>query len=268
MSKLDSYISKLLSDDDALKDFLSDPIKAAEDDHGLTKGQRSVLRRVVANLSNNATNGYSIVRSLNSYRRSIRLLQNVLHVERGHASNETPAAITTSVKDLASSVTYTIFVYYNGDPNNPTGSIYNPSAQYAYSVKYKSTVPPASTLETIMNNAVDGFGNLLNYDSQYYPSTKEEAVVSFTIPNNYNGAGIYLAPPHDNTTSRDPFWYFSVRGQAITARGGYTGYYINPSAYSGSATDTFTSYIPPAGETVIYWQCIAPDVVYGFQKCD
>jgi hypothetical protein len=267
MSQLNSYISKLLSDDDALKDFLKDPIKAAEDGHGLTKGQRSVLRRVVANLSNNSTNGYSIVRDLTSYRRSIRLLQNVLHLERGHASNAQDSPITASVSEADTSTTYTIFVYYNGDPTNPLGSVNNPSAQYAYSVQYKSTVPANSTLETIMNNAVDSKGNLLQYDSQYYPATQEEAVVSFTIPSGYTGAGTYLAPPHDDASSRAPFWFFSVGGQAITSQGGSYG--INPNASYGYAGNlnagTFVDYKPQ--DNVIYWQCIAPDRIYGFQAC-
>jgi hypothetical protein len=78
-SNLLNYISVLLSDDDALNTFLKDPITEAEGKYGITKAERAVLRRTVAHLSNNSKNGYSTVRHLGSYRRSLRLLQNVLH---------------------------------------------------------------------------------------------------------------------------------------------------------------------------------------------
>ncbi|MFK7783618.1 MAG: hypothetical protein AB8B56_00810, partial [Crocinitomicaceae bacterium] len=77
-SNLLNYISLLMHDDDALHAFLTDPIQA-EENHGITKAERSVLRRTVAHLSNNSKNGYSVERQLSSYRRSLRLLQNVFH---------------------------------------------------------------------------------------------------------------------------------------------------------------------------------------------
>ena len=79
MSNLLKYISHLMQDDDALHQFTIDPITDAENNHGLTKAERAVLRRTVHGLSNNSVNGYSMVRSDESYRRSLRLLQNVLH---------------------------------------------------------------------------------------------------------------------------------------------------------------------------------------------
>ena len=77
-SNLLNYISRLMHDDGALQRFIEDPITEAEQDFGLTKAERSVLRRVVAHLSNNSLNGYSMSRTFSSYRRSLRLLQNVL----------------------------------------------------------------------------------------------------------------------------------------------------------------------------------------------
>ena len=77
-SNLLNYISRLMHDDGALQGFIEDPITEAEQDFGLTKAERSVLRRVVAHLSNNSLNGYSMSRTFSSYRRSLRLLQNVL----------------------------------------------------------------------------------------------------------------------------------------------------------------------------------------------
>lgn len=268
MSKLDSYISKLLSNDDALKSFLVDPIKASEDENGLSKGQRSVLRRVVANLSNNSTNGFGIVRHLDSYRRSIRLLQNVLHLERGAAINDHGEALKSNNDKADDSYQYyTIYVYYNGDANNPQGSIYEPSRQYAYHITYISYAPVGATIETIMNAAYDRFGNRLinNYRAQQY--TGGVAVTSFIIPPQYAGQGNYYAPPTD-VTQRVPFWYFSVGGTALT-NPYYTGY--NPYSGQGGPDDTFTNYIPSnaavANNNVIYWQCIAPDQIYGYASC-
>jgi hypothetical protein len=259
MSKLDSYISKLLSDDDALKEFLVDPIKAAEDDHGLTKGQRSVLRRVVANLSNNATNGYSIVRHLESYRRSIRLLQNVLHLERGAAVNEHTKSDAAAKDQVLPIIKYTFYVYYNGDPSNPTGSISNPGAQYANYHTYYAYASAGSdvTLEDLMNIAYDSAGNKMQYTKQSYNGN--EAVTSFTIP----GSGTYNAPPQPVNT-RTPFWYFSTGGKAITNQGG--GYYYNSASGQGGPDNTFTNYKP--NNQIIYWQVIAPDTSYGFAPCD
>ncbi|MEL6942580.1 MAG: hypothetical protein AAFO82_07920, partial [Bacteroidota bacterium] len=149
MSKLDDYISKLLRDEDTLRDFLVDPIKAAEDEHELTKAQRSVLRRVVANLSNNSTNGYGVVRSMDSYRRSIRLLQNVLHVERGAAV----ANSVSPIKDSLATNSHAVLVYYNGIPDDPT--INNP---YAYYMLFYGT---GDTIGEVMSNAKDQYGNFL-----------------------------------------------------------------------------------------------------------
>jgi hypothetical protein len=266
MSKLDSYISKLLSDDDALKDFLVDPIKAAEDDHGLTKGQRSILRRVVASLSNNATNGYSIVRHLDSYRRSIRLLQNVLHLERGHAVSQ---AQTTSEDD---SVTYTITVYINGDESDPQGTKTSPAAQYRYNVQYTATFDSydsTRTIKDIMNAATAVQDSSVSLQYEY----NANVVKSFSIPSSITPSGAdsgkYVAAPV-RVNKRKPFWFFSVGGQAITGQG--SSYSINPDASYGYAGDggegTFEKYVPADGETQIYWQCIAPDTIYGFQSCD
>ncbi|MCH2216701.1 MAG: hypothetical protein MK076_01255, partial [Flavobacteriales bacterium] len=84
---LDGFISKLMSDDTVLNKFLTDPTNGGQE-HGITKAERAVLRRVTAHLSNNSKNGFGIQRDLSSYRRSLRLLQNVLHNHAAtHASN-------------------------------------------------------------------------------------------------------------------------------------------------------------------------------------
>ena len=79
---LDGFISKLMHDDGALNKFLSDPTNGGQE-YGITKAERAVLRRVVGHLSNKSKNGYGIQRDLGSLRRSLRLLQNVLHKHSG-----------------------------------------------------------------------------------------------------------------------------------------------------------------------------------------
>lgn len=259
MSKLDDYISKLLHDDAALQAFLVDPIKAAEDEHGLTKGQRSVLRRVVANLSNNSTNGYGIVRHLDSYRRSIRLLQNVLHLERGSAISQHSGK---QAEDSTSN--FVIYVYYNGIPSEPDAN--NP---YAYYMTFVSPYDPNATLKTIMDNATSTISPFL-YLAELYTSdviNGEEVVTAFKVVDPYPYEGLYTAAPQDAQTSRAAFWYFSQGGTALS--NGYS--YRNPYAYSGGPSNTFSEYIPGqsgSSSRVLYWQCIAPDRAYGFQPCN
>jgi hypothetical protein len=78
-SKLLNYIHQLMVKDEALEHYLADPITEAEEKYGLTKAERTVLRRTITHLSNNSINGYSLHRDFTSYRRSLRLLQNVLN---------------------------------------------------------------------------------------------------------------------------------------------------------------------------------------------
>jgi len=252
MSKLDDYISKLMKDDQALRAFLVDPIKAAEDQHGLTKAQRSVMRRVVTNLSNSSTNGYSLARSLGSYRRSLRLLQNVLHVERGHSlataqQGKITAAATTS---------HSIFIYYNGIPDNP--SINNP---YAHYIAFSGT---GNTIGDVMSNAVDGNGNqlssLIGTDSNGYLTT-------FVVPNGYNYPypGKYYVPLPSSLSDQDPFWFYSVNGTALNSSYNYK----NQSAYFGYAGQSYLNYdLSNLPNSTIFWQVIAPDPAYGFASCD
>lgn len=78
-SALLRYISHLMQDDEALERYLVDPITHAEGEHDLTKAERAVLRRTVHHLPQTSVNGFSLTRDFASYRRSLRLLQNVLH---------------------------------------------------------------------------------------------------------------------------------------------------------------------------------------------
>ena len=247
MSKLNEFIGKLLSDDETLKKFLVHPIKTAEDEHGLSKAQRSVLRRVVSHLSNNATNGYGITRSLNSYRRSIRLLQSVMHLERGHA------LATSNQEETAAAGTHAIIIYYNGIPDSPTAN--NP---YAYSMFFKGT---GDTIGAVMSNATDSFGNSL---ASLVLNNEQGYVTGFTVPNNYLFPGNYFVPLPTSLQDQDPFWFYSVNGTAL----GFNYRYINPYAYFGSEGQLYTQFsLAPFPNSTIYWQVLAPDVAYGFQPC-
>ena len=221
MSKLDQYIGKLLRDDDALKDFLVDPIKAAEDQHGLTKAQRAVLRRVVANLSNNSTNGFGIVRSLNSYRRSIRMLQNVLHLERG-------TSMAAAAADSSDNTHY-VYVYYNGIPDDPSAN--NPYAFYMY---FKGT---GDTIGEVMDNAVDPYGNSLSALTGTVTNDDGTFVTSFEVPSPWPYPGTYEVDLPQSLSDTDPFWFYSVNGQAIL------GNYVNPDAYYGDAGYSYVNFL-------------------------
>lgn len=249
MSKLNDYISKLMHNDKALKDFLVDPIQSAEDQHGLTKAQRSVLRRVITHLSNSSTNGYSLTRSLGSYRRSLRLLQNVMHVERGHAT-----AVQAQGNDDAAT-THTIVIYYNGNPHDPTAP--NP-----YSFAMSSFTGTGETIGDVMNNAVDIYNNklssLITVDANGYLTT-------FTVPNQYIHPGTYYVALPTSLSDNDPFWFYSVNGTALNSSQNY----MNQYASFGYAGQRFTDYsLKNFPNSTIFWQVIAPDPAYGFQPCD
>lgn len=269
MSKLDDYITKLMLDDDELKHFLADPICAAEDVNGLSKAQRSVLRRVVANLSNNATNGYSLVRNLTSYRRSIRLLQNVLHVEKGSGM-----VVEGDVNNTFRN--FTIYVYYTGDPSNPKVSLSNVGAEYAYYMTFTASGNFASdpTIKQVMELATDVYGNplkkLINVQSGGFDAAL--IVNDITVPNQYFGSGVYVAPPPPppiTPSSQTPFWFYSVGGKALVSGSGYGYYSYNPYAYIPGAVSFAKATVPMDGSsnTTIFWQVIAPDQGYNFAPC-
>lgn len=106
-SKLLNYIHLLTHNDDALDHYIVDPITHAEGIHGLTKAERAVMRRVVSGLSNNSANGYSMARNRDSYRRSLRLLQNVLHNVGSKMTSD-----VVSMSGEADTYPYSILVNY------------------------------------------------------------------------------------------------------------------------------------------------------------
>ena len=185
MTPFNSYLHLLMAEPDALRAFLGDPVGQA-DAHGLTKAERSVLRRVLAEASTASTNGYAIVRPLESYQQGVRMLQNVMHRSMGAALAAGNATANTLV------------VYYSGNPSSP-GT--NPYAQAEY---FHGS---GDTIATLMASIAESNPALQYANASGYPSD-HPIIESFTI----NG-DVYTAPPHDAATSEDPFWFYSINGK-------------------------------------------------------
>lgn len=296
MSKLNDYIGKLMHDDDALKAFLNDPVKAGEKENGITKAERAVLRRTVFHLSNNSKNGYSLQRDLSSYRRSIRLLQNVMH---GVAAQHTNMAFAASATGDTGP---TIKIYYTGDTDHPGAPVDNPALAYKEHIDCMGS--SGSTLGEVMNfqgksdpkvgdnvhGSLDGVSqtgkaisvgytatyNLSPQDGNIYPY-----ITAFTIPTSAkdgspsgcHNPGTYsialptpLAPGKKSPKVPDlPFWFYSINGQAIDDQQ-MKGVYKKTDAEEGNDGQSFESY-PLDNPNIIVWQAIAPDQKYGFAPC-
>ena len=277
---LDGLISKLMHDNDALNKFLSDPTNGGQE-HGITKAERAVLRRVVGHLSNNSKNGYGIQRDLGSYRRSLRLLQNVLHKHAAtHATNQ---------ESTDGSKTYSFHVYITGDPKNPGAPYDNPSVAYTNYVSFTksgsfttiskamSFSPPSNpnkgdTSSVNLGPVSDSGGNsgTLSYTAIYLPvgtstTNFDWYIESFTLAGFSSGIdGTYDLPLTGATgTGRAPFWFFSLDGKAIEPEGQGYGLPGNPTGTNGKS---FTDY-DLGKSTQIVWQPIAPDMDYGFGAC-
>ena len=252
MSNLLKYISHLMQDDDALHQFTIDPITDAENNHGLTKAERAVLRRTVHGLSNNSVNGYSMVRTDESYRRSLRLLQNVLHNTGSKMLMDTAA--TTDGK-----YTYHVVVYA---PQLSESRDFTCKTNYdvklvggPYATTYMS--PPVTiandspTVKEVLDVSGLGYDTVPNnggeYVSAFYSAPAKQGIkISANISD----------PCYD--LKKEPnadyvFWFYSINGKA------------NP-ADSGKVGGSFTEAKLKPGDTV-YWQLIAPDKTYGFHPC-
>lgn len=250
-SNLLNYIGHLMHDDSDLRRFVVDPITDSEGKWGLTKAERAVLRRTVAGLSNNSVNGYSIDRSLSSYRRSLRLLQNVLH----HSGSK----MVHSAVNTAGMYTYSVVVYY---PNATASTDYTCMTNAEVAKSGGSPYAHYIHVPVTLDNSNPTVEAVLNASGISYGTDDPKVVVnSFTI----NGI-TYTAMLHqqDGTVtgcydlSKDPnadaaFWFYSINGKA------------NPST-SPSGSVPFGSTTLDPNDTV-FWQLIAPDSTYGFHPC-
>lgn len=229
MTPFHAYLHKLQSDDSTLKHFLADPAKAA-DEHGLTKAERSVLRRVLVGASTSSTNGYGIVRPLEVYRQGVRMVQNMMHLNMG------------SAHAAAAGNSHALYLYYGSDPSEPGTGPYTNS--HVYTGK-GSTI--GALMKDIAASSAGGSAPLV-YDT--VDGKTGPIVLSFTI----DGA-VYQLKPGQSGYDHLPFWFYTVNGKAG-----------DPVAQYGADHESFYDYALPSN-AVVYWQAIAPGSDYGFQAC-
>jgi len=240
-----------MNNDNALHKFTIDPITTAEHEHGLTKAERAVLRRTLHGLSNNSTNGYSIVRNLDSYRRSLRLLQNVLK-NTGHkilqdAMETKEGQYTFSVQaffppNIGSD--NAIFTCKDNDYVNQTfGSPYGAFGSI-YSAKLDKINP---SIKEVMDASGISY-ETVDINGKSFISAFN--IYDFSVKADISNE-CYNLDKHPDADS--VFWFYSINGKA------------NP-GNSGSAGESFADVTLTPNDTV-FWQLIAPDSTYGFQPC-
>lgn len=265
-SNLLNYISLLMHDDDALSKFIVDPI-TSERKHGVTKAERAVLRRTVAHLSNHAVNGFSMARSHSSYRRSLRLLQNVLHNVGSKMAADAYHHADAEVmeRDIDITYSYALNINYPAIPNGETIDFTcktnefvnnNFKTPYANQVTYiYRTTEPQITIKYLMDQLVGS--TTFEYESS------ENVVVSIALT--YERIGMIadltnecydLDDPH-NPNPDYVFWFYNVNGTRGDPASGKRG--------EGNEK-SFTQFTIEPGDTA-HWQLIAPDQDYGFGPC-
>ncbi|MDG1333793.1 MAG: hypothetical protein P8P74_15760 [Crocinitomicaceae bacterium] len=258
-SNLLNYISLLMHNDDALKAFLKDPIQA-EENHGITKAERSVIRRTVAHLSNNSKNGYSVSRHLSSYRRSLRLLQNVLHNVGSKMTQDAKAQ-----PDAAdASYTFSMIFYF---PNNTASGPVDFTGKTNADVDrvggpYAWNTPSYSVTLDNPNPTVQEVYDAVNATYFATPVMPYETVDSGGNP--YVKAiiplGVYPITADLSQYTLDDdyvFWFYSINGKADG----------NISGNSGNKGESFGVKTLSPNDTV-FWQLIAPDSECGFLPCN
>ncbi len=258
-SNLLHYIHVLLESDEELNSFIKDPVKAAEsEENGLTKAERSVLRRTVAHLPSTAKSHFAMTRSLDSYRRSLRLLQNVLHNSgtkmMGDVLSNGPVTEDSTVFYLV--VDYPTmdsgetldFTCEGNDSVNKIGGPYA-NAQHFQIVFGSGT----TTIERLVLGASQAFPGIIAYDTVDIggkPYISSITINDRTLKADLSNSCYDLSK---NPDADFVFWFYSVNGEA------------NP-ATSGSLGTSFADYQLKSGDTV-YLQLIAPDSTYGFYPC-
>ena len=258
-SNLLNYIHLLMHDNEALHAFLKDPIQA-EDNHGITKAERAVLRRTVAHLSNNSKNGYSVARHASSYRRSLRLLQNVLHNVGSKMVQDAVATPETSEGSYSFSM---IFNFPNDTASGPVDFTFKTNADvdkvggpYAWATPvYAVTLDNPNPTVKEVYDAV----NARYFSSPVMPYETVEIdgaeYVKAIIP-----LGVYPITADLSKYTLDDdyvFWFYSINGKADG----------NISGNSGNIGESFATKTLNAGDTV-FWQLIAPDAEYHFLPCN
>jgi hypothetical protein len=264
-SNLLNYIALLLSNDEALQRFLIDPITDAEGTHGITKAERAVLRRSVAHLSNRALNGYTVARHLGSYRRSLRLLQNVLHNVGSKMVQDVHIAAADPQENAAGayrfSAVYNLPIAVSG-PVDFTCKTNQYVEQPQFGGPYAISTPaytislntPNPTIQQVMdevNRVYFGYMpySTVNIGGQLYVRSLTPLTVYEIIADLSNPCYDFASNPSADYV----FWFWSINGRANPATGGFAG-------------ESFATKRLNPNDTV-FWQLIAPDAEYGFQPC-
>ncbi len=263
-SKLLNYISLLLSDDEALQRFLIDPITDAEGKYGLTKAERAVLRRTVFHLSNRSLNGYTLVRHLGSYRRSLRLLQNVLHnvgsklVQDTHKAT-TPLGQQQNGTNSSNPMVSLVYYYPNvtGSENVDFTNMTNEQVQQSYCGPYFQCISKTMQLVVGQTDTIEGLMSQVQSQGGVAYALNSGLLTSITLPDislGNTGATITADPTNYVDTDDYVFWFWSING--------------TPNIVSGLGGEgSFTNAPMLSDGDVVYWQVIAPDDYYGFLSC-
>ena len=236
------YLRELLSNDDALKKFLADPITSSEAAK-LTKAERSVLRRALAGASTVSTNGYAIVRPLAGYRQAVAMVYNVM---RNQAISMISATTSPGVN---------IAVSWGPDPSEPGNYPFRNIALWhspqTTPVTIATAMDAVRNQNSIYSSTNTNFPLVYKDDPQFLSMHPPKRIISsFDIHGE-----TYNAPPQDRNTSTAPFWFWSING------------YPNPND-SGTLGESYaapTAILHPGD--CVYWDCIAPGPQYGFKSC-
>ena len=256
-SKLLNYISHLMHDDDALHKFSVDPITTSEKEHGLTKAERAVLRRTIHGLSNNSVNGYSLQRNLDSYRRSLRLLQNVLcNVGSKMIMDYNTLQSQKELVDICPqyigvivNVPQSSFKRFGGTLNYTkftNQQVGNPYYVHAYfQIPTNSTMTIKAVLDQLNKTKQLPYATIEN--------SKGELLVNGFNPYTYFDDYLIADLTQYTLTDDYAFWFYSINGNAGPQN-------------SGTIGQSFANFPVSPGDTIV-WQLIAPDAKYGFLSC-
>ena len=212
-SNLLDYINLLMKDDVALKNFLVDPITEAEGTHGITKAERAVLRRTVSHLSNKSKNGYTVSRHLGSYRRSLRLLQNVLHNVGSKMVQDVQKNPENKAATYSFSVVYNLPTVVSGpvDFTKKTNSFVDQNYGGPYAVTFPSYTVQLSNQNPTIKEVMDEV-NKIYFSSPVMPYSTvniggDDYIKSFTPLSTYE----ITADLSQYQLSDDyVFWFYSI----------------------------------------------------------
>lgn len=263
-SNLLHYIHVLLENDSELEAFIKDPVNTAESkEYGLTKAERSVLRRTVAHLPSTSKSSFAMTRTLDSYRRSLRLLQNVLH----NSGTKMMGDVLSNGPVTETSTVFYLIVDY---PNMDSGEVLNFTAEgndavdniggpYANSQFFQIVFGSGSTtVERLVLGASQAFPDKISYETVSLPDPNgvQKPYISSVTINGRKLIADISDPRYDfktNPSADYVFWFYSINGTANKYN-------------SGSAGMSFADYTLQSGDTV-HLQLIAPDTKYGFKPC-